>query len=58
METQATYNYAQNTIGERIDNKRQSVFLNSAYDVHGDSYSDYFDEPYGDYYDTNSEEPH
>lgn len=58
METPVMSTYAQNAILGRIDNKKQSAFLNSAYDVHGDSYSDYFDEPYGDYYDTNSEEPH
>jgi len=32
--------------------------MSSSYDVHGDTYTDYYDEPYGDYYDTNSEEPH
>lgn len=58
MSTKTDLTYAQTAILERINNKRKCDFSNSSYDVHGDSYSDYFDEPYGDYYDTNSEEPH
>lgn len=50
--------HAQNIFEEIIDIKRQSLFLNSAYDVHGDTYGDYYDVPYGDYYDTSSEDPH
>lgn len=50
--------FAQNVIMDRVDKKRKSTILCGSYDVHGDSYSDYIDEPYGDYYDTNSEEPH
>lgn len=50
--------YAQFIIGERINVKINSLFLNTSYDVYGDTYGDYYDEPYGDYYDTNSEEPH
>lgn len=58
MITSKDTTHAQNLIRERIVVKSQSGFLNNSYDVHGDSYSDYFDVPYGDYYDTNSEEPH
>lgn len=58
MEEPTYRSFAQSIIGERIVCKKESVFLNSSYDVHGDTYSDYFDVPYGDYYDTNSEEPH
>lgn len=49
--------YAQKFISERINMKNDSAFLQSSYEVHGDSYADYYDEPYSDYYDTNSEEP-
>lgn len=58
MITNINTTHAQNIIGERIVTKEQSLFLKNSYDVHGDSYGDYFDVPYGDYYDTNSEEPH
>lgn len=49
--------YAQSIIFDRIYLKKHPDFECSSYDVHGDSYADYVDEPYGDYYDTNSEEP-
>lgn len=52
------FTYAKTIIMDRIEKKTQSAFLCNSYDVHGDTYGDYFDEPYGDYYDTNSEEPH
>lgn len=49
--------YAQSIIFDRIYLKKHPDFECNSYDVHGDSYADYVDEPYGDYYDTNSEEP-
>lgn len=58
MNTATIGTYAQYIIGKRIDIKKHSLFLNSSYDVHGDTYADYYDEPYGDYYDTDSENPH
>lgn len=58
MKTLAFYTYAQVIIAQRIRTKKSPTFMSSSYDVHGDTYADYYDEPYGDYYDTNSEEPH
>lgn len=58
MRTEMNSTFAQNVIIDRVNKKRKSTILCGSYDVHGDSYSDYYDEPYGDYYDTNSEEPH
>lgn len=53
-----TSTYAQTLILGRIENKQNyCFFLNSSYDVHGDTYGDYWDEPYGDYYDIDSENP-
>ena len=49
---------AQTIIMNRIEKKTHFECLCNSYDVHGDTYGDYLDEPYGDYYDTNSEEPH
>lgn len=49
--------FSQKIILDRISIKKNPTYSCSSYDVHGDSYADYIDEPYGDYYDTNSEEP-
>ncbi|MCQ2271188.1 MAG: hypothetical protein MJZ72_00130 [Bacteroidales bacterium] len=49
--------FSQKVILDRISIKKNPTYSFNSYDVHGDSYADYIDEPYGDYYDTNSEEP-
>lgn len=49
--------YAQSRIYGRIENKMSPRFMMASYDVHGDTYGDYLDEPYGDYYDIDSENP-
>ena len=43
--------YAQKFISERINMKNDSTFLRDSYEVHGESYADYIDEPYEDYFD-------
>lgn len=54
---QGILTYAQTRIYERIVNKMRPCLMSTSYEVHGDTYGDYLDEPYGDYYDTSSEEP-
>ena len=49
--------YAQTRICDRIERKMCLAFMSMSYDVHGDTYGDYLDEPYGDYYDIDSERP-